>query len=265
MGIQYPGPKHSLLVHISGGNSPRLRSSGAVPPQMLKYTPIVNGNFLFPLPPRSRRKSDTDLRTSTGLNMTQDPTFGRRQFLRSLMITRPRSTSVISSPLINTVAWFTPNNRSATLGHHKLPFILHTTLTSVDPTNFLSPDSGAPSFAGSKSDGGLRDQGNQRQSRSEDIYHKATPMLYPPSSQQDFINRQFLHPQESITGDCSRPHAGAHSSGVTRGGLVEQRFVFPRPSHTQAHRLSPRYRVDEVCRVVATGSSGRQGRPLPAT
>lgn len=131
-------------------------------------------------------------------------------------------------------------------------------------SSFLAPDAVAVNLRRSKSDGGPR-PGHTRLSRSEDMTH-SNAMMYPPSSQQEFINRHYLYPQEPlppIRGHSRRASSGSRgASGAADGswsGLSSNRASpYPSPS------ASPRVRYDDLPSIPLTGRSASLLRPDPA-
>jgi hypothetical protein len=123
---------------------------------------------------------------------------------------------------------------------------------SGSANNYLSPDMGAQ-LRRSKSDGTQR-AGHQRQSRSEDVRH-SNIMLYPDTSHQEFMNRQFLHPQEGlpIRGHHRRASSGSRAEGSWSNASSTRPSPYPSPS------ASPRYHPDELPNV---GLPGRQSSIL---
>jgi len=123
---------------------------------------------------------------------------------------------------------------------------------------YLTPDLVAVNLRRSKSDSGGRPT-HSRLSRSEDMSHSAT-MLFPPSSQQDFINRQFLYPHETLP-----PIRGGHnrraSSGSRAGGDGSWSGLSSnRPSPYPSPSASPRVRYEDLPNVSLTSTSMlRQG------
>jgi hypothetical protein len=202
-----------------------------------------NNSFLFPLPPRSRRKSDTDLRPPHWTNMSQDHHIsGDDNFSDGDNAATVNLSDILPSQQL----------QHQFIGPGHPPHLAqHFTFGPPSCNNFLSPDMGSQ-LRRSKSDGASR-PGHQRQSRSEDIYSShSNGMMFPPSSQQEFITRQFLHPQESmppaIRGHARRASsgsrgvggAGAAGEGSWSGASSSRPSPYPSPS------ASPRYRVDEL-------------------
>jgi len=219
-----------------------------------------NSSFLFPIPPRSRRKSDTDLQPPHWGNMSQDQHIsGDDGFSDGDNAATVNLSDILPSQQLQ--------HHQAFVGPAQQPHLAQHFTFGPPPNNFLSPDMGSQ-LRRSKSDGASR-PGHQRQSRSEDIY--STHMPFPPSSQQEFITRQFLHPQEgmphSIRGHARRASSGSRGVGGTGigmgGGAVEGSWSnasSSRPSPYPSPSASPRYRVDELPGVGM--SAGRQAPML---
>lgn len=214
-----------------------------------------NSGFLFPYPPRSRRKSDTDLRAPHWSNMTQDQQFsGDDNFSEGDNAATVNLSDILPSQ----------QQQSGFMGSAHPPHLANNfTFGPPSSSSYLSPD--MSQLRRSKSDSGSR-PGHQRQSRSEDIYstHNNPGMLFPPSSQQEFINRQFLHPQESLPfrGPTHHRRASSGSRGVGGVSAVGEGSwsgaSSSRPSPYPSPSASPRYRIDELPGVIIPA-----GRQLP--
>lgn len=139
-----------------------------------------------------------------------------------------------------------PHQTSFNLGNSSLPHFNFNPANAM--ANYLTPgDSVALGIRRVKSDG-VR-PGHNRQSRSEDI---TSSMLYPPSSQQDFINRQFLYPQEavpSIRGHNRRASSGSRGGGDGAWSALSSNRPSPYPSPS----ASPRVRYDDLPSVALAG------------
>jgi hypothetical protein len=208
--------------------------------------------FLFPLQPRHRSKSDTSL---------QHPQWNA-DFMNPDHVSNPDTSAVDDSSgtiNMNDVPSADPHQSSFSQPVH----LLHHFNFGGDPNNnFLSPDAGV-SLRRSKSDSGR--PGHQRQSRSEDIRSPSSNFLFPPSSQQDFINRQFLHPQqESLPAIRGRHHrrassgsrgitSGGHYAGGGGGGGSWSNSSSQRPSPYPSPNPSPHSRYNELPNVALPG------------
>jgi hypothetical protein len=235
-----------------------------------------NNDFLYPLPPRLRSKSETSLQQpqwtfpnqdhddssalddssgTVSMNDVHPPSQQQQQHQHQHQQQQQRQTTSADAH----------QTTFTTLGHSPPHFSPHFTFggpppgsTPANSNHFLSPDLGV-SLRRSKSDSGTR-PGHQRLSRSEDI--RSPTLLFPPSSQQDFINRQFLHPQETVP-----PIRGAHQrrassgsrgigglgmnggGGVDRGGDgggLWSSSSSTRPSPYPSPNASPRVRYDDL-------------------
>ena len=247
VGGQYPDqaqhpynfPQHS---HSHDGDLQRLSNSN---PQV---HPNSNGHFLYPNPPRSRSKSDTDLRPQWA-NMTQD-----QLVLNGSAFDDDNAATVNLSDILPS------QQHSSGGGGHQQSFSNidsmqppqmqhHFTYGSPGSNSYLSPDMGAQ-LRRSKSDGTPR-PGHQRQSRSEDVRHSPA-MLFPDTAHQDFMNRQFLHPQEGMPargglGHHRRASSGSRGDGSWSGASSTRPSPYPSPS------ASPRYNQDELPNVTMSG------------
>jgi hypothetical protein len=242
VGGQYPDPAQLSFTF------PAHSHSHDVDPQRLSNTNAQvhgnsNGNFLYPIPPRSRSKSDTDLRPPQWATMTQDqlqPNGDGSTF------DDDNSATVNLSDILPSQQH--PNAHHQSFGMDSVQASqMYPFGSSGGPTNYLSPDMGAQ-LRRSKSDG--QRAGHQRQSRSEDMRH-SNAMLYPDTSHQEFMNRQFLHPQESlpVRGHHRRASSGSRGDGSWSNASSTRPSPYPSPS------ASPRYNQDELPNV---GLPGRQ-------
>ena len=247
-GGQYPDPAQlpfNFPGHSHSHNSDlqRLSSSNA------QVHANSNTNFLYPNPPRSRSKSDTDLRPPQWANMSQDhlPNGDGSTFDDD------------NAPTVNLNDILPTPQHPSSAGTHQQSF---GNLDSMQPppmhfnfgppsstNNFLSPDMGAQ-LRRSKSDTTPR-PGHQRLSRSEDMRHSSA-MMYPDTSHQEFMHRQFLHPQEGL------PYRGAggsshRRSSSDRGDGSWSNASSSRPSPYPSPSASPRYNQDELPNVALSG------------
>jgi len=222
---------------------------------------INNNGFLFPFPPRSRRKSDTDLHPPHF--MTQDQQFsGNDGYSDGDNAATVNLSDILPSQQQQQHQSFMGSGQPQHLSQNF-------TFGPLPSNTYLSPDINP--LRRSKSDSGSR-PGHQRQSRSEDIYstHSNNAMIFPPSSQQEFISRQFLHPQEGVPPSFrngGREHARRASSGSRGiggvGGVIDGSWSgasSSRPSPYPSPSASPRYRVDDLPGVGI--SAGRQAPML---
>ena len=209
-----------------------------------------HANYLLPIPSRSRSKSDTDLRPPQWGNMTQEQLHNFNDD-RSSVFHDDDHTVNLSDIL---PSQHQPSFHNG-MGSPQLPTLPHHFAFGPQGSansNYLSPELG---MRRSKSDSAQR-PGHQRGSRSEDMRH-SNAMLFPPSSQQDFITRQFLHPQETVPAirgtHIRRASSGSRGDGNWSDASSARHSPYPSPS------ASPRYRVDELPGVAL---SARQGHIL---
>ena len=121
--------------------------------------------------------------------------------------------------------------------------------------SYLAPgDVSALGIRRANSDSGR--PGHNRLSRSEDM---TSSMLYPPSSQQDFINRQFLYPQEAVP--AIRGHRRSSSGSRAGGEGTWSALSSTRPSPYPSPSASPRVRYDDLPNVPLTGRQPSMLRP----
>lgn len=225
------------------------------------HADATNTSYLFPsFPPRTRSKSDTS-------------SLPRPQLWNNPLMTEQLNSlegSALDTVNLNQVlpqqqhtmhphpSSAGANQTSFNLGSPQLPQFnfSSTNPPSTTMSNYLSPDP----LRRSKSDGGPR-PGHNRLSRSEDISHTSA-MLFPPSSHQELINRQFLYPQETlppIRGHNRRASSGSRGGDGSWSGLSSNRqSPYPSPS------ASPRVRYDDLPNVPLTGRSTSLLRPESA-
>ncbi|KAG9316124.1 hypothetical protein JVU11DRAFT_3801 [Chiua virens] len=247
---------HEQAAQLFPHSHTSLRGLSTLGPQV--HPDPTNTNFLFPnIPPRTRSKSDTasSLRPqfwNTSL-MTQD------QFnaLEGSAIDDSAATvslnEVLPQPQHSSSAG--PTQTSFNLTNATLPqFNFNTTSTNMSA--YLVPnDPVAVSLRRVKSDSGR--PGHNRQSRSEDI---TSSLLYPPSSQQEFINRQFLYPQETVP--AIRGHSRRASSGSRGGGDgTWSGLSSNRPSPYPSPSASPRVCYEDLPSVALAGRQPSMLRP----
>ena len=150
-----------------------------------------------------------------------------------------------------------PTQSSFNLANASLPQFNFNPNSANNMSAYLSP--GDPTAVGIRRV--KSDRGHNRLSRSEDM---TSSMFYPPSSQQDFINlnRQFLHPQETVP--SIRGHSRRASSG-SRGGAdgTWSALSSSRPSPYPSPSASPRVRYDDLPNVALTGRPPSMLRPDP--
>lgn len=151
-----------------------------------------------------------------------------------------------------------PTQTSFNLPHFNYP-------TSVNNMSaYLTPgDHAASGIRRVKSDSGRPT--HNRQSRSEDM---TSSLLYPPSSQQEFINRQFLYPQETLPSIRGHTHTRRASSGSRGGGGGAgdgswSALSSNRPSPYPSPSASPRVRYEDLPNVALTGRQPSMFRPEP--
>jgi len=223
-------------------------SPAALSGSQLRDGSNTTNDFLFPMPQqRLRSKSDTALQPpqwNTGfMNSSNDHNSALDDSIGTVNMNDVQSSSdTQQSSFVNVNQPFL---------HHNLHFGPHDA-----SSNFLSPDLGIP-LRRSKSDSGSR-PGHQRQSRSEDI--RSPSFGYPPSSQQDFINRQFLSPQETVPAIRGVHHrrASSGSRGITSGpyaggGGSWSNSSSQRPSPYPSPNPSPHARYNELPNVALSG------------
>lgn len=247
---QYP---HSHSSHTQG-----LSSLGPHPDP-------TNTSFLFPgTNPRIRSKSDT----SSSLR----PTFWDSSLMTHEQLRALNSSAIDDNGTVNlsdvlpqhqhqsqhpssTSANQTSFNNSSHTQQQQFNFGNPNTPSNM---NYLTPD--AIALRRSKSDSGSRPTHN-RLSRSEDISH-SSPLLFPPSSHTDLINRQYLYPQETV--QSIRMHNRRASSG-SRGGNDGSwsGLSSNRPSPYPSPSASPRVRYDDLPNVSLAGRPSML-RPDPA-
>lgn len=210
----------------------------------------ANGNYLVPIPNRSRSKSDTDLRPPQWGNMAQEQLHNINDDGSSVF--QDDDNTVNLSDILPSSAGPHQTSFGNGMGSPQPPNLQHHFTFGPPGTansNYLSPELG---IRRSKSDSGQR-PGHQRGSRSEDMRH-SNAMLYPPSSQQDFIRSQFLHPQESVPAirgtHIRRASSGSRADGNWSDASSARHSPYPSPS------ASPRYRVDELPGVALSGRPG---------
>ncbi|KAL4062872.1 hypothetical protein V8B97DRAFT_1947834 [Scleroderma yunnanense] len=240
---------HSHPSHTQGLSTlaPQIHSDG------------TNTSFLFPnLPQRTRSKSDTSSQPRPQLWNTSLMAQDNLGPLDSSALddsTTVNLSDVLPQPQHTSGA----AQSSFNLSSAQLPQF---NFNSTPGSSYLTPDIAAVNLRRSKSDTGGR-PGHNRLSRSEDMSHSSA-MLYPPSSQQDFINRQFLYPQETLP-----PIRGGHirraSSGSRGGGDGSwSGLSSTRPSPYPSPSASPRVRYDDLPNVPLTGRASSMLRPEPA-
>ena len=224
----------------------------------------TNTNFLFPnIPPRTRSKSDT----ASSL---------RPQFWNPSLMTQDQLHALEGSALDDSAPTVSlnevlpqqqlssnvPNSHSSfNLSNANVPQFNFNPATANNMSAYLTPgDPSAVNLRRVKSDSGR--PGHNRLSRSEDM---TGSILYPPSSQQEFINRQFLYPQEtvpSIRGHHS--HSRRASSGSRGGGDGSWSALSSnRPSPYPSPSASPRVRYEDLPNVALTGRPPSMLRPEP--
>jgi uncharacterized Zn-finger protein len=86
-------------------------------------------------------------------------------------------------------------------------------------------------------------------------------LLYPPSSQQDFINRQFLYPQDNVPAIRSSHHRRASSGSRGGGDGSWSALSSNRPSPYPSPSASPRVRYEDLPSVALTGRQPPMLRP----
>lgn len=225
----------------------------------------TNTSFLFPgTNPRIRSKSDT----SSSLR----PTFWDSSLMTHEQLRALNSSAIDDNGTVNlsdvlpqhqhqsqhpssTSANQTSFNNSSHTQQQQFNFGNPNTPSNM---NYLTPD--AIALRRSKSDSGSRPTHN-RLSRSEDISH-SSPLLFPPSSHTDLINRQYLYPQETV--QSIRMHNRRASSG-SRGGNDGSwsGLSSNRPSPYPSPSASPRVRYDDLPNVSLAGRPSML-RPDPA-
>ena len=230
-------------------SSHRLSSLG---PQV--HPDATNTNFLFPnIPPRTRSKSDT--------------ASSRPQFWNTSLMTQDQLNALEGSALDDSAPTVSlnevlpqqqqhPSSAGPAQSSFNLPQYNFNPASANNMSAYLTPgDSVACGIRRVKSDSGR--PGHNRQSRSEDM---TSSLLYPPSSQQEFINRQFLYPQETVP--SIRGHSRRASSGSRGGGDgTWSALSSNRPSPYPSPSASPRIRYDDLPNVALTGRQPSMLRP----
>lgn len=228
-------------------------------PQM--HSDATNTSFLFPnTPQRTRSKSDTS------------SSLPRPQLWNNSLMAHDHLGTLEGSALDDSTTVNLSDVLPQPQQSHQLPsganqsFNISSQLPqfNFNPTpgsSYLTPDIAAVNLRRSKSDSGGRPTHN-RLSRSEDMTHSSA-MMFPPSSQQEFINRQFLYPQETLP-----PIRGGHnrraSSGSRGGGDGNWSGLSSnRPSPYPSPSASPRVRYDDLPNVPLTGRPASMLRPEP--
>lgn len=265
--VSYNFGPHSHDSGTSGG-----LSSGS---QLLNTNSNSGGNnYLFPSSnPRTRSKSDTSLEPPQwGTDLMTQLTLDNNSALEEGTV---NMNDILPSPNLQ------HRQQPSSAGAHQTSFNVsqqHPHLTHnytfgppssqhlqhqqqlLGSNDFLSPDI---SLRRSKSDSNGRP--GHRQSRSEDIRSPTgISNLFPPTSQQEFLNRQFLlptaEPVQSIRGHYRRASSGTRSErgASVNGGTSWSNGNSPsqRPSPYPSPNASPRVRYDELPNVAL---SGRQG------
>jgi hypothetical protein len=263
--FNFPGHSHS-----HNGDVRRLSNSSNA-----QVHANSNGGYLYPVPPRSRSLSDTDLRPPQWANMSQD------QMTSNALDGSPFDDDHAGT--VNLSDILPSQQHPSGAGAHQQSF---GNLDSMQPShmqqqqqfnfgqagstnNFLSPDIGG--LRRSKSDGASR-PGHQRQSRSEDMRHSSGAMLFPATSHQDFMHSQFLHPQEGLPLRGISPGHHRRASSGSRGEGSWSNASSTRPSPYPSPSASPRYNPDELPNVALSGRHPPMlhhelrelGAPLPA-
>jgi hypothetical protein len=223
----------------------------------------TNTNFLFPnIPPRTRSKSDTassfrpqfwnsSLMTQDHLNALEGSALDDSAPTVSLNEVHPQQQQQHLSSAGPTQSSFNLSN--ASLSHFNFNPASANNLSA-----YLSPsDPVAVGIRRAKSDSGR--PGHNRLSRSEDM---TSSLFYPPSSQQEFINRQFLYPQEtvpSIRGHNRRASSGSRGVGDGTWSALSSNRASPYPSPS----ASPRVRYEDLPSVPLTGRQPSMLHPDP--
>lgn len=144
---------------------------------------------------------------------------------------------------------------SFNLSNATLPHFNFNPTSNNNMSAYLTPDPTSINIRRAKSDSGR--PGHNRLSRSEDI---TSSMVYPPSSQQEFINRQFLYPQETVP--SIRGHSRRASSGSRGGGDGSwSGLSSTRPSPYPSPSASPRVHYDDLPNVNLAGRQPSMLRP----
>ncbi|KAG8212938.1 hypothetical protein J3R82DRAFT_11296 [Butyriboletus roseoflavus] len=210
----------------------------------------TNTNFLFPnIPPRTRSKSDTapSLRPQfwNPSLMTQD----QLNALEGSALDDSAPTVSLNEVLPQQQQQQLPSHSSFNLSNAHVPQFNFNPATANNMSAYLDPS--AVNLRRVKSDSGR--PGHTRLSRSEDM---TCSIVYPPSSQQEFINRQFLYPQETVP--SIRGHHSRRASSGSRGGGdgTWSALSSNRPSPYPSPSASPRVRYEDLPNVALTG-----GRP----
>ena len=218
----------------------------------------TNNNYLFPnIPPRTRSKSDT----ASSL---------RPQFWNTALMTQDQLNALEGSAIDDsgpTVSLHEvlpqPQQHSSSAGHTQTSFNLSNAAlpqfnfnTSANKSPYLTPDHVAIGIRRASSDSGR--PGHHRLSRSEDM---TSSLLYPPSSQQDFINRQFLYPQDNVPAIRSSHHRRASSGSRGGGDGSWSALSSNRPSPYPSPSASPRVRYEDLPSVALTGRQPPMLRP----
>lgn len=223
------------------------------------HSDATNTSFLFPNPSqRTRSKSDTS------------SSLPRPQWNNSLMAHDHLGSldgSALDDPTTVNLSDVLPQPQQHPSGAtaNQSPFHLSSQLpqfnfnSAAGGSPYLTPDIAAANLRRSKSDSGSRPT-HTRLSRSEDMTY-SSPLLFPPSSQQDFISRQYLHPQETlpdIRGHNRRASSGSRAAGDGNWSGLSSNRPSPYPSPS----ASPRVRYEDLPNVSLTSTSMlRQGPP----
>lgn len=224
----------------------------------------TNTNFLFPIPPRTRSKSDTassfrsqfwnpSLMTQDHLNALEGSALDDSAPTVSLNEVHPQQQQQQHSSSAG------PTQSSFNLSNASLSQFNFNPSSVNNLSSFLSPgDPVAVGIRRAKSDSGR--PGHNRLSRSEDM--TTSSLFYPPSSQQEFINRQFLYPQEtvpSIRGHNRRASSGSRGGGDGNWSTLSSNRASPYPSPS----ASPRLRYDDLPSVALTNRQPSMLHPDP--
>jgi hypothetical protein len=148
-----------------------------------------------------------------------------------------------------TASPFNPNQqRNIHMTPHYPSFGSDPNMLPPPPSNgFLSPDLTGSRRAKADPSGHGR-MSHNRLSRSEDFSAPGSG-LYPPSPHLDMLQRQYLHPQESVNMPNIRGHRRTNSGSRERGVRSWSPASSARPSPYPSPHVSPRGAYDELPNV----------------
>jgi hypothetical protein len=240
--LDFPFAQHSRSTDSSAGLS--------TPSHLSTSSALLGQGLLAPSQLRSRSKSDTSL---------QPPLWDN--FINHQLDQNRSESALLHNNNYNSGNNGTVNLKdilpAASEAHQpsiqpQPPSLTHNfTFPPAQPSidnQFLSPDISASNLRRSKSDSAGRPL-HRRQSRSEDMSTRTATMsaahLFPPTSQQDFMARQYLHPGEAngvmpIRGHTRRASSGSRHDRSISGGSSNWSGS-TRPSPYPSPSASPRF------------------------